>query len=378
MRKPVLYVEGSGDVVRAYNSWISGHDYLSETSVTFSSQVFQVCKERNVPLYALSSHPRADIVNEADLTVTNGRRWIIRIPKIGYELTGFLYSLRLLLIALRLRPKIIIINAGVIDWAYLIVLRLSGAKIVPVMHNTLWPEGFRPKLGLRHRIYRFVWRRCVWQTLAVSPACARQVQSLAAVPVIVFKPSFPVGSFKDAQQKNFAEKPFRVMYAGRIEENKGVFDVLKMAEKLPHIEFSMCGDGSSLLEVKRNIEVGCIKNVKVYGKLARPELLERYREAHIVVVPTRSTFAEGFAMVVAEAILLLRPVITNQVVPASEVLAKATVCAKTDDADAYASAIQKLSTDEASYAALVKGAQDLRQFILDDSSSFCAALKSVI
>jgi glycogen(starch) synthase len=378
MRKPVLYVEGSGDVVKAYESWVSGHDYLSETSVTFSSQVFQVCKERSVPLYALSSHSRIDSLKEGNFTVTNGRRLNIRIPKIGYELTVFLYTLRLLFIALRLRPETIIINAGVIDWAYLPLLRLSGAKIVPVMHNTLWPEGFRPKFGLRHRIYRFVWRRCVWQTLGVSPACARQVQSLAAVPVIVFKPSFPVASFKDAPQKDFADAPFRVMYAGRIEENKGVFDVLKMAEKLPHVEFSMCGDGSSLPEIKRQIIVRRLKNVKTYGNLARPELVEQYRAAHLVVVPTRSTFAEGFAMVAAEAILMLRPVITSQVVPASEVLAKAIVCVTTDDAEAYASAIEKLSMDETAYIALVKGAQDLRQFILDDATSFCAGLRSVV
>jgi glycosyltransferase involved in cell wall biosynthesis len=204
------------------------------------------------------------------------------------------------------------------------------------------------------------------------------VQSLAAVPVIVFKPSFPVASFKDAPQKNFADAPFRVMYAGRIEENKGVFDVLKMAEKLPHVEFSMCGDGSALPEIKRQIIVRRLKNVKTYGNLARPELVEQYRAAHLVVVPTRSTFAEGFAMVAAEAILMLRPVITSQVVPASEVLAKAIVCVKTDDAEAYASAIEKLSMDETAYIALVKGAQDLRQFILGDATSFCAGLRSVV
>jgi hypothetical protein len=83
-------------------------------------------------------------------------------------------------------------------------------------------------------------------------------------------------------------------------------------------------------------------------------------------------------MVAAEAILLLRPVITSQVVPASEVLAKAIVCVTTDDSETYASAIRKLSVDETAYIALIKGAQDLRQFILDDATSFAAGLRSVV
>jgi hypothetical protein len=123
----------------------------------------------------------------------------IRLPKIEYELSVFLYAARLLLLALRVRPKVILVASGVTDWGYLAVLRLSGAKIVPILHNALWPEGFRPKPGLRQRAYRFVWQRSVCLTLAVSPACARQVRSVAGpVPVTVFKPSFPAASFVDA------------------------------------------------------------------------------------------------------------------------------------------------------------------------------------
>jgi len=93
-------------------------------------------------------------------------------------------------------------------------------------------------------------------------------------------------------------------------------------------------------------------------------------------VPTRSTFAEGFAKVVAEAILLLRPVVTSPVVPASEVLAGAIMLARTDDARSYAEVIGEIQMDEPLYLHLVANARWLRPSILDDSTAFLAALRA--
>jgi glycosyltransferase involved in cell wall biosynthesis len=311
-------------------------------------------------------------------TVANVPRRNFRIPKIGYELTVLVYALRLLALAIRVRPRVIFISAGVTDWIFLPLLRLSGAKLAPILHNTLWPNGFRPRPGLRQRAYGFVWRRCVWLTLAVSPACARQVQSVAGnVPVIVFRPNFPPAAFAEPPAPNtFTSTPLRVMFAGRIEENKGVYDILAMAEALPAVEFSLCGDGQALPDIERQIGARALRNVKTFGKLDRPELLEHYLDAHLVIVPTRSTFTEGFAMVVAEAILMLRPVITSAVVPAAEVLPGAVICVDTDRVQGYIDALKGLNA--ASYSRLVDNARALRPFILDDSTSFLAALKSAV
>lgn len=377
MRRDILYCEGPGDIVDAYAAWKGKADFLSATSTTFSGQVFEFCRLENLSLYALSYCATARAVTDGSWTVTNLPRWNIRIPKIGYELTVFLYALRLLMIALRVKPKTVFINSGVTDWAYLSLLRLSGAKLVPILHNTLWPEGFQPtgfRARVRQRAYRFLWRR-VWLTLAVSPAAGRQVKTIAGdVSVTVFRPTFPASSFSDVTAKSFAG-PFRVMFAGRIEENKGVFDILAMAARLPDIEFSLCGDGHALPEIQRQIESSGLRNVKTHGNLNRPALIARYLEAHVVIVPTRSTFTEGFAMVVAEAILLLRPVITNSVVPAAELLKEAVVLAKTDDVQSYVDVIEAIRSNASLYLRLVDCARALRPLILDDSTSFLAALQ---
>jgi glycosyltransferase involved in cell wall biosynthesis len=323
-------------------------------------------------------------------TVVNLPRWPINIPKIGYDLSVTIHSVRLLLLAFRIRPKVILMSIGVTGFAILSLFRLTGANIVVIAHNTLWPEGFPPSgmvATVRRQAQRFLWRQCVASTIVVSPAAQRQIQTVSGVPsesIHIFRPTFPAASFADVPAPmQFCSRPFRIMFAGRIEEDKGVFDLLSMAEGLKAasnraFHFSVCGDGSAVGSLRRQIEArGLQEVVKIYGRLNRPELVARYLDSHLVVVPTRSSFAEGFAMVVAESILLLRPVLTSKVVPASEVLSSAVIFASTDDVQSYVLGIMALSNDERRYIELVEECRRLRPFILDNSNSFLAALHAV-
>jgi glycogen(starch) synthase len=385
----VLYCEGPGDIVSAYDTWKQGRDFSSETSVTFSGQVFDFCRLEKLSVCAISYCARADQVIDDGFLVINLPRWRINIPKIGYDLTLIAYTLRLLPLVFRIRPKMILMNSGTTDWTLLSLMRFGGAKIVPIMHNALWTEGFPPTgviAAVRRRMLEFFWRHSAWLTLAVSPAIRRQVESVSGPTpksVIVFQPTFPLEAFESPAVKDFKRRPFRIMFAGRIEENKGVFDLLAMAQILQArrdraFEFDICGDGPMLENLRQRIEAqGLGGIVRTYGRLNRPELIERYLESHIVIVPTKKSFAEGFAMVVAEAILLLRPVVTSSVVPAGEVLKGAVVMATPDDVQSYAEQIEALSKDEGRYLNLVNEARSLRAVILNESSSFLSKLRSL-
>ena len=83
-------------------------------------------------------------------------------------------------------------------------------------------------------------------------------------------------------------------------------------------------------------------------------------------------------MVVAEAILLLRPVISSPVVPAAEVLHSAVLSVPTDDVGCYVDAIRSLSDprDGGAYSRLVDKAAALRSCILDDSTSLLEVLRA--
>jgi glycogen synthase len=67
--------------------------------------------------------------------------------------------------------------------------------------------------------------------------------------------------------------------------------------------------------------------------------------SHLSSIPTRSNFAEGMATTVIEAILAGRPVVTNPVVPALEVLKSACLEARTNDVESYILAVRNLLRD---------------------------------
>ena len=69
---------------------------------------------------------------------------------------------------------------------------------------------------------------------------------------------------------------------------------------------------------------------------------EMFEQSHVVIVPTRSNFVEGFNQVVSESVLAGRPVITSAVCPAIHYVGDAAYEVPVDDAQAYGNAILAL------------------------------------
>ena len=386
----ILYVEGPGNIVDSFRTWNAGVQDLRITSTTFSGQVFEFCRRTNLSLYAVSYCGTRDIEYGTNITVVNIPRRTLRIPKVGYVCSVWIYSLRLLLLALRIRPKIIFICSGVIAWNSLAILRLSGSKLAPVLHNTLWPERTpttRSGSAGIGALTAWAWKQSVDLVLAVSPAAARQAENMvrAKVPVLQFRPTFRQIDFAATESMPIHRSPpFRIMFAGRIEEDKGVFDLLEMASILKErrrgiFEFTICGGGHRLVELKNlRTDLGLTDSVRILGPLERPALIEQYRKTHIVVVPTKGSFCEGYAMVVAEALLMLAPVITSSVVPSAELFPEAVMLAVTDEPESYVNLIEEVSSNAQRYDLLVEGARKYRTEILRSDNSFESALSQAL
>jgi glycosyltransferase involved in cell wall biosynthesis len=170
------------------------------------------------------------------------------------------------------------------------------------------------------------------------------------------------------------------MFAGRVERTKGVFDVVEMARLLERkhpgrFRFDICGDGSALEALRLCIrDLGLGGAVGLHGRLNRAELTARYGVAHLVIVPTRSDFVEGLAMVAAEAVLAGRPVLANPVVPACEVLGDAAIAARTNDVGDYVDKIERLATEREAYERAVAACPAAAAQFADRSNSLEAAL----
>src|SRR5512142_1467794 len=108
----ILYALGPGDVVDSYRKLSAGLDVLSETSLTFSGQFFDFCRDHGVQGYALSSHPSREIVRDGPFIVEN-RPKPLRNPRgILFHLNRIWYGLSIIATALRYGARIVVVDSG--------------------------------------------------------------------------------------------------------------------------------------------------------------------------------------------------------------------------------------------------------------------------
>lgn len=288
-------------------------------------------------------------------------------------------------LALAFKADVALIDSGTSHCFASALFNLAGIPTLDNFHNTFWPAGFPPQRALArllNRLNGLYLRRGGGVQLGVSPECQRQAEQLAGRKLRFFqyRAMYAADAFGALPPAPDDWRPFRIVFAGRVERNKGVFDILSMAEKLERarpgtVLFELCGDGGAFPELAAEVvRRGLGRQVLLHGRLDRPHLTEVYRRGHLVIVPTTSGFNEAFAMVAAEAVLMGRPVLSSSVVPACEVLAGAVVLARPDDVDDYVAKILDLIGDDVRYGALCRACLDLRGLFLDPANGFAAAL----
>lgn len=389
-RLRILYACGPGNVVESYRRWKAGEDLLSETSRTYSGQFFDFCRAGGHFAYAVSSFGAPDELIDGAFTVENRPK---RPPGGGirYHLSQALYAASIMLTALRWRADALVVDSGTTHWALLGPLKLAGVRIVGSLHNVPWPNGCRPKGGAKGLILAseaWFWRRVADAMLSVSPECERQVRELAgrlAALAVQHRAQYRRGHFAAVPPPPpVGEAPLRLMFAGRIERNKGALDLVEVARLLEagrpgRVRFDICGGGPALGELEaaiRRHDLGAV--LRTHGRLERPELLERYAESHAVIVPTRSDFCEGMPMVCAEAVLCGRPVITSRLANAEDVLPGAIELARPDDPASYAEAILRLLDEPGRYERLRAGCAAAQEQFYDSRYSLTSALATVL
>lgn len=386
----VLYFEAAGDVVSSLRSWSSQQQLQSETSKTFSGQFFDACHRKGMNGRVISFNRAAGAYSNGLLSATNtailnGAAWL------PFHLHMLLRSLYILMQVLLHRPRYLIVNSGVANWLALAPARLFGVKLIASLHNSLWPEGFYPRKALaraRLALDALFFNSVADAVLCVSETCARQVMTLSGIgrdKLFRHVPQFVEADFPPhPSHRQFSDRPFVIVFAGRIEANKGVFDILKMAANLRQrgyvdFRFVLCGDGSAYATLQSKIFAeGLDSHVVLKGRLNRVELLNEYRAAHIAIVPTRSEFAEGFAMVALESVLLGRPVLTNPVVPAHEELGDAVILAETDDPTSYSDRIAELTDSLELYQNLCSSCHAVRERYFADANGMDRVLEQIL
>lgn len=382
----IFYAAGPGDVAGTYAQWRMGFDDPKEVSVTYSSQFFDVCKELGARARVFAWHPRPARIEDDMFTIEHGT-----IPL--QNASGALYHAGQIASAAALLKKVhdfradIAIFSGGAPWFALRPLGLTHTRVIAALHCVLWPQSGSRTVAQRaiSRLDAPFFRRTAWATLSASDDITRQVTGLAGGsprPIFEFLPTYRREVFDSIGAPNVRRVPFRVLYAGRIEVNKGVFDLATIARRFADqgradVEFDVCGKGSMLEELRART-TGLGSRFRVHGHCDRNMMRQMFEAAHVVIAPTTTSFIEGFNQVVAEGILAGRPVVTSSVCPALEYVRDGVVEVPPDDVEAYGDAILRLCDDADLYTRRRAGCLAAQAQFYDPNRSFAAALRRAI
>jgi glycogen(starch) synthase len=286
---PRLFVAlGPGDIVGARRSQLSGRA-INETSIAFSEQLLAYCRFKKIETLAISSHGRKDTLIDGHTTLENMPKSTLGRGGIGFHLSMVLYGLRLAIRARRFGASYALIDSGTTHYFALIPFRFLGIPVAVNLHNVLWPCGFPPRYAIQRVIRtlnRLFFGHAAAGAIGVSPECEHQLlaESRDRIPFFQYRCQFKPEGFLVSQA--YRSGTFRIVFAGRIEENKGVFDIVRMAKSLREISptpvaFDICGDGPALSQLREAIEENDLTDTVVaHGRQERSALLAIYSASH--------------------------------------------------------------------------------------------------
>jgi glycosyltransferase involved in cell wall biosynthesis len=385
----ILYAAGPGDVIQTYRHWVRGCDDPSQVSVTSSGMFYDVCRERGDAAYVISTCPRRDrLIDRQFRIVHRPTRFFTRRAPL-YHLGQIWTAIRLVASALWFRADVAVIVCGTTHWFLLRILPWLGIKVVPSLHCVIWPK-YQPLSRVQRLISRAateMFTSSATCILSTSHDISAQVRTLTRGrnrPLLPFVPTYRASRFEQVRPPDPPHRPFRVCFAGRIESDKGVFDLLSIATRFQSagrhdIHFDICGNGSALEELRRQARgAGLADRFVCHGHCNWETMQEMYSLSHVVIVPTTTMFVEGFNMVVAEAVLAGRPVITSSVCPAMEYIGAAAIEVPADDVIAYGDAILRLCDDPELYRRKCEGCIPARRQFLDAGLGWAEALRRAL
>lgn len=382
MRPRFFFGSGPGNIMEAHRDWRAGVPHAGQMSVTFSSEFENFCTDHGAKAYIVSSNAHVGILDDGDFKLENRPKRAA--SGFRYHLEELRYGLSLALSARRFKATHAFLQSGSTHYFAMSLFRVFGIKVIPIMHNTLWPAGY-PPTTLSARVIRFLdmcfFRWCASAVLAVSPECLRQVSGITGgkhCNLYPFTIQFDEAAFQPSEPPAHS-LTFRLLFAGRFAANKGVYDlveIMKLVEAtIPgRVHLDVCGDGPDFHALKSIVEGSRI--ITLHGWTEPRKLRNIMKSSHASIVPTKSGFAEGMAMTAIEPILLGRPVITNTVVPALEVIREACIEARTDDIESYANCIVRLAKCPVEYRRLTDSCAALRKEFFDTSKSLRTTLNS--
>ncbi len=382
----IAYIYGPVDAREVHTAWQTNGSlaYLGSSYVT---QFLEKTSERDAESLIITSHAGEAYVSRHGPVEIRNIPWPEASGGVRFHLDWVRWMAESLRAARAFGPDVTVLSAAQNYW-FLARPMLPKTTFVVALHGAIWPRlAMGPLQRVVTRLNRRFYRRSASHFLVASDLISRQIDQFCAEPkeAKVFLPTYDSERFDGATPLSDLEStPMRVFFAGRIEANKGIYDLVELAARFEAsspgaVRFDVCGEGSDLESLRRAVtDRGLDDVVEVHGFCAAPEMLAFLDRCHVTLVPTRTDFEEGFNMVCSESVLWGRAVVTSDVCPALEYLPNSAIEVTPDDVDEYEAALRSLLEDRRRLEDLTAGcALDRGQF-LDESKSYGALLSLIL
>lgn len=259
-----------------------------------------------------------------------------------------------------------IMHYHTVDFKYFLTLPFAKLKGCTVGYVHFLPETMEESLKLPWLIkkifyaYLITFYKSMDRLVTVNPCFIERLASYG-IPAekVTYIPNFvsdkrfyrlPSERKAKLREKYGLDKDkFVVLCAGQLQVRKGIFDFLKIAESMPHMEFVWAGgfsfgkitDGYD--DIKKVVN-NPPHNVHFLGIVPREDMNEVYNLADVMFLPS---FEELFPMTVLESMNCGIPMLLRDLELYEDILFDFYL--KGHDIDEFRSYLEQLSTDKAFY-----------------------------
>lgn len=136
-------------------------------------------------------------------------------------------------------------------------------------------------------------------------------------------------------------EPLQVLAVGQFRRYKGMAVAVRAALGCPNVQLTLVGDGPILDSVRSNVPAGTT-NVSFEGRLSNEDLELRYRQAEVIVLPSR-TKLEAFGIVLLEGMIRGCVPVASNLPGVRDVVSDVGLLAPPGDAGALRSVLRSLA-----------------------------------
>ncbi|EFI35308.1 glycosyl transferase group 1 [Desulfonatronospira thiodismutans ASO3-1] len=397
--KRILYLK-AGNAVQEYKVLIDSGLNKAGGSESFLADFLKLVGDNPslvISLHTVDNHDQK-IVGKT-LSIHSYSRlawdWFVAGKRAGRFLRLIKNSCLIFIRVLRFKPDAVLCWSGSLPcWACFVGARLTKSKFIFSRHITFTTDDMSKLKRFMGVMDRLILNRAD-AVIAHGPFLLEESIKDGVPPerITMFdcvfdeksvwykKKLYPGSSIRTM----LSTKRFNILYVGRIEAAKGIFDLLTaftgIMEKHSRTMLYYVGDGNHLPALKKEISSRRMNSrAKCLGRIAHDRLPKLMNIGHCLVVPTRIEYPEGRCMAAMEGLIAGLPVVAPDFGPFPYLIKDRGngLLFKPDSPKSLKDCLTRLLEDKDLYGQIRLGAAESGRKLLENRNGYFITLKKII